>query len=95
MDREIRQQMARSIVVVEDLDAQEPEHRLRAAARLPRSRGCRWKSRDGSDNWRSPPGNRRPTNGSSLGGSRQECAELVQTGARILKDDRCLNAYEI
>ena len=56
--------------------------------------GCRWKSRDRSDNWRSPPGNRRSRNGSSLGGPRQECAESVLTGARILKDDRCLNAYE-
>ena len=34
MDREVRQQMARSIVVVADLDAKEPEHRFRAAASL-------------------------------------------------------------
>ena len=34
MDREARQQMARSIVVVADLDAKEPEHRFRATASL-------------------------------------------------------------
>ena len=34
MDPEVRKQMARRIVVVEDLDAQEPEHRFRAAASL-------------------------------------------------------------
>jgi len=34
LDREVRQQIARSIVVVEDRDANEPEHRFRATASL-------------------------------------------------------------
>ena len=57
--------------------------------------GCRWKSRDGSDDWCSPPANQRLTRGTNLGGISQECAEAVQIGTRILNVDRCPNAYGI